>query len=132
MRSRILIAAILAALSLAASFAYAAPASTPTPNYVLNAVPNGTILVNLMNGEILQCAAVAQAPIGRAEGKCAKIGSIPIGSGDSVQISSSSSSNVVVVTELQTGAVTECIVSIQSSTGTPLGSCIEALAPQAP
>lgn len=132
MKSCTLIASIVTALALAATLAFAAPASTPAPNYVLNVVPNGTLLVSLANGEIFQCAAVALAPSARPAGKCAQIGSISIGSGDSVQISSSSSSNVVVVTELQTGAVTECIVSIQSATGTPLGSCVEALAPQAP
>jgi len=125
--SRIVAFAIIPTLALAMSYAEAAPTSP----FTQSTVPNGSILVNQVNGEIFQCAVVSQA--GRPVGKCSQIGSVAVSSAtDTIQIISSSSSSAAVIADVTNGAVAECVVSTNATTGTPLGSCIEGLAPQVP
>jgi hypothetical protein len=107
-------------LTLVPTFCHAAT------NYIVSAVPNGEILVNQTNGQIIQCVGLSTSTSLLPVGKCAQIGTTATASlSGNVSISSNATSDLVVIMNTSTGYVTECEISY-SLAGEPTGACIEA------
>jgi hypothetical protein len=94
--------------------------------YIAGAAPNGEILVNQSNGQIIQCVGLPTSTSLAPVGTCAQIGTTATANlSGNVTINSSATSDLAVIINTATGYVTECELSYSFS-GTPTGSCIEA------
>jgi hypothetical protein len=117
LRTSLIVAAIISSASVCAEAATI---------YAVGPVPNGEIMVNQSNGQIIQCVGLPSNSSFAPVGTCAQIGTTPSASlSGNVTINSGAANDLAVIINTATGYVTECEIS-NSFSGTPTGSCIEA------
>jgi hypothetical protein len=114
-------------LSTAIITALTAPTSVvAAPTFVQVSVSGGVVIVNQTNGVITYCSGLLNLNTGTPIGKCAAIGTISVSNlVGNVQINTGTTANAAAfITNTATGAIVQCGLQVNATTGAPLGGCV--------